>query len=324
MRTCCAARCISASPTPCPSWPMAQAQGQGSAALWISSPWWELVTIRGKPSASRSSDEADSTSCRPKCAPMPARSTFWLHSAAVPFRATTWLKPKAAALRRMEPTLPASCTRTQDGAHVACVLHAVQHHRGHAGTNDRRCLPVHQKTDARRGLQAADFGKQGICQHHALACALHPFQRHQRPEGFGHHGHGGLHATRQRGTAQMVPLQPDAPLLAVGPTILDKPAQILDQDVVTGLDQCGGGLSAHGGAFGQREQRATGAERNGKGAQADSSKACAPCAAAATRAAARGSAMRAMLTTWATGAKVRRCSSQAPCRRSAARWAAVP
>jgi len=44
---------------------------------------------------------------------MPARNTFGDQSAAVPLRAMICLKPKADALRRIEPTLPASCTRSR-------------------------------------------------------------------------------------------------------------------------------------------------------------------------------------------------------------------
>ncbi len=62
--------------------------GQGSA--------WQL------PSASR----------KPKCAPMPARSTLGDHSATVPFSAKTWATPKADALRSTLPTLPGSCRRS--------------------------------------------------------------------------------------------------------------------------------------------------------------------------------------------------------------------
>ena len=43
---------------------------------------------------------------------MPARSTFGDHSAALPFIASTWRTPSAAALRRMVPTLPGSCSRS--------------------------------------------------------------------------------------------------------------------------------------------------------------------------------------------------------------------
>ena len=43
---------------------------------------------------------------------MPARNTLGDHSAAVPFNASTCRKPSAAALRRMVPTLPASCSRS--------------------------------------------------------------------------------------------------------------------------------------------------------------------------------------------------------------------
>ncbi len=43
---------------------------------------------------------------------MPARSTLGDQSAAVPLSAITCWKPKAAALRNTEPTLPASCSRS--------------------------------------------------------------------------------------------------------------------------------------------------------------------------------------------------------------------
>ncbi|ODN28984.1 hypothetical protein BGI28_07660 [Burkholderia contaminans] len=41
---------------------------------------------------------------------MPERSTFDDHAYAVPGAQNTWRTPAAAALRRIEPTLPASCT----------------------------------------------------------------------------------------------------------------------------------------------------------------------------------------------------------------------
>ena len=71
--------------------------------------WWPTSGTRR---ASRSVGHGPSTSRSPKCAPMPARSTFGDHSAAVPLSAITCAKPNAAALRRMLPTLPASCSRS--------------------------------------------------------------------------------------------------------------------------------------------------------------------------------------------------------------------
>ncbi|MPM62606.1 hypothetical protein SDC9_109482 [bioreactor metagenome] len=53
-----------------------------------------------------------STKRNAKCAPMPARSTLALQSAAVPLMAAICVKPKADALRSTEPTLPASCSRS--------------------------------------------------------------------------------------------------------------------------------------------------------------------------------------------------------------------
>ena len=43
---------------------------------------------------------------------MPARSTLGDHSATLPRSASTCVTPKALALRRMLPTLPASCRRS--------------------------------------------------------------------------------------------------------------------------------------------------------------------------------------------------------------------
>ena len=112
MRNDSAQRCISASETPCPSWPSTQAHGHGSLPWCIARAACELVASIGTRSAASAASFATSTSRNPKCAPMPARSTFGDQSAAVPLIATTCPKPKADALRRMLPTLPASCSRS--------------------------------------------------------------------------------------------------------------------------------------------------------------------------------------------------------------------
>ena len=107
-----AQRAINSVDTPCPSWPMTQAQGLGKAARckgWLSC---ELVATRGTEIASRSATTRPSMRRSPKCAPCPARTTLGDHSAAVPLMASTWRTPKAAALRRMAPTLPASWSRS--------------------------------------------------------------------------------------------------------------------------------------------------------------------------------------------------------------------
>ena len=70
-----ASACTSA-PTPCPSCPMAHAQGQGKEPWCRNCPWCELVASTGNCSRARSCGWADSTRCRPKCAPIPARNTF--------------------------------------------------------------------------------------------------------------------------------------------------------------------------------------------------------------------------------------------------------
>ncbi len=68
---------------------------------------------------------------------MPARNTFGDHSAAVPLSASTWRTPNAAALRRMLPTLPASCRRSSTTVATA----------GSIATHDRS---VEQEADAGR------------------------------------------------------------------------------------------------------------------------------------------------------------------------------
>src|SRR5438552_2778200 len=50
------------------------------------------------------------------------------------------------------------------------------------------------------------------------------------------HGARGLHAALQRGPAQMVALEPDAALLAIGRAVLREPAQVLQQRVVARVD----------------------------------------------------------------------------------------
>ena len=142
MRRACAARWASAASTPCPSCPSTQAQGQGRRAWCSQSPWCELVTSSGTRRAAKSFTASPSTRRRPKCAPMPARSTLGEPSAAVPVMAATCVKPKAAALRRMEPTLPASCTRssTTVGASTASASAPGQSSTKASGAGDGRPL----------------------------------------------------------------------------------------------------------------------------------------------------------------------------------------
>ena len=82
-------RSSSAASTPCPSWPNTQAQGQGRSASCSATPPCELVPTSGTASRSRSAGARPSIRRSPKCAPMPARSTFGDHSAAVPLSAST-------------------------------------------------------------------------------------------------------------------------------------------------------------------------------------------------------------------------------------------
>ncbi|OIQ64067.1 hypothetical protein GALL_543850 [mine drainage metagenome] len=60
---------------------------------------------------------------------MAARNTLGDHSAAVPLSATTCCMPRADALRKIVPTLPASCNRSSTTVRTpacttACALHS--------------------------------------------------------------------------------------------------------------------------------------------------------------------------------------------------------
>ena len=80
-------------------------------ANWCSqSPRCELVAKSGRCNCSKALAGTSSTKCNEKCAPIPARNTLGDHKAAVPRRAITCWYPNAAALRKIDPTLPGSCT----------------------------------------------------------------------------------------------------------------------------------------------------------------------------------------------------------------------
>jgi diguanylate cyclase (GGDEF)-like protein len=135
-----------AADTPCPSCPSTQAQGRARWLRCSSTSVARLVPTSGTCSAARSSACRPSTSRRPKCAPMPARSTLGDHSAAVPCSASTWPTPKAAALRRMLPTLPASCSRSSTtlAARVDRQRGGHRQHKADARRRRQRAQPVEQ------------------------------------------------------------------------------------------------------------------------------------------------------------------------------------
>ena len=124
MRTCPPDLASRATLTPCPSCPKTHAQGDGSCMASSACPAWELVATIGNCKTSKSARSRHSCRKSPKCAPMPARSTLGDQSPAAPFKASTCLKPKAAALRNMDPTLPASCTRSLFRASLRWRIHA--------------------------------------------------------------------------------------------------------------------------------------------------------------------------------------------------------
>ena len=155
----------------------------------------------------------------PKCAPMPARSTLGDHSAAVPLSAITWRKPKAAALRRMEPTLPASCRRssTTVGASAASGRRGGQRRaRSPWRAGDSSPLrPANSASSPAPALPARASHCAGVGTDDSANTAMR-----------------GVHAARQRRAAQVVALEPDAALLAVGRAVLRQLAQVLEQRVV--------------------------------------------------------------------------------------------
>ena len=79
-----------------------------------------------------------------------ARKTLGDHRAALPLRATTCLKPKAPALRKMEPTLPASCTRsrTTEAASVCTAWAAGKAITKPMGAGDSKPLNSDHRTSA--------------------------------------------------------------------------------------------------------------------------------------------------------------------------------
>ena len=98
--------------------PMRRATATRAVAALASRASWSPTS--GTPSASSvAADRALRPAAARSARPSPARSTFGDHSAAVPFSAITCAKPNAAALRRMLPTLPASCRRSSTTRAVA-------------------------------------------------------------------------------------------------------------------------------------------------------------------------------------------------------------
>jgi hypothetical protein len=181
--------------------------------------------------ASSASASTPSISRSPKWAPMPARSTLGAHSAAVPLSAITWVKPKAAALRRMEPALPASCRRSSTTL-------------GASGCRSGR-RQVEHETHGRGRLEPTDAAQQIVAHHHRLGGPCRPLGRRTRPERLRKHGHRGLDAPRQRRTAEVVALEPDPAQLAVSAWVLRELAQVLEQRVVARADVARAGVGGH-------------------------------------------------------------------------------
>ena len=141
--------------------------------------WWRSAARPVRPVApARALRPAAGRNARPCRRAAPWDST----SAAVPLSASTWRKPKAAALRRIEPTLPASCSRSSTT--VGCV---------------RLQRPAPAAARSTKPMRAGDSesahaGKQRVGDHNVARRHGRPFGRGQGPEGLGKHRDCGLHA----------------------------------------------------------------------------------------------------------------------------------
>ena len=94
---------------------------------------------------------------------MPARTTFGPQRAAVPCRASTWVKPKAAALRSMEPVLPASCTRSSTRVGAPGAKRAGCAGRGRSMTMPMRAGDGRALRAAKRRSASTMFWRARIC-----------------------------------------------------------------------------------------------------------------------------------------------------------------
>src|SRR5690606_36202305 len=115
MATRCVAAVSNASSTPCPSCPNSHATGADRSSWYSDCSVCELVTITGIfASLIRAANSTPSKISSTKCAPIPARNTLGDHACTVPALQNTCFTPAAAALRKMEPRLPGSCTRSSN------------------------------------------------------------------------------------------------------------------------------------------------------------------------------------------------------------------
>jgi hypothetical protein len=111
------ARAARVSPTPCPSWPMTQAHGNGGGDSCRKRPWCELVTTSGTASASSAEGSRRFDQVQPE---------MGAHAGAQHFgRPQRGRAPQRNDLSESERGGAA-----QDGADIAGVLNPVEHHGG--------------------------------------------------------------------------------------------------------------------------------------------------------------------------------------------------
>ena len=156
-------------------------------------------------------------------------------------RAAPWDSTSAAVPVDREHLAKSECSRAaQDRAHVAGVLHPVEDHGGLAGCKAGALCklaarsPCAQETPARSSRQQARRRSRRCwppAPDHSVAG--------RRPEGLGKHRNFGLHAALDGCPAQVIALQPDTALLAIGGAVLREPAQVLEQRVGRRGDELG-------------------------------------------------------------------------------------
>ena len=216
-------------PTPCPSCPSAQAQGQGRLLVQ------EFALVR----TGHDHRHVKRVAARRRPALRPAAA----RNARPCRRAAPWAPQRRRALEREHLAKAEGRGAAQHGADIAGVLHPVQDHRGARRLQRRRRRQIQHEAHARRRLQPADLRQQRIRDHDGFESRRAPIRRGLAARTTRRIRRSPAAGRAQRGAAQVVALQPDPALLAVGRAVLGQPAQVLEQGVVARGDELrlGGG-----------------------------------------------------------------------------------
>ena len=102
---------------------------------------------------------------------MPERKTLGDQSAAVPFNANTCLTPNAAALRKMDPTLPASCKRSSTTVSTAGSMGfcSGSSNKKPICEGDSKPLMEENKASGKRVITGAHFNQSLLCDSQRLS-----------------------------------------------------------------------------------------------------------------------------------------------------------